>query len=482
MSTRPYQYFCVHGHYRQPPRGNPVTGDIGEEPEAGRRYRNWNERITAEAYRPNAEIGNYDIISFDIGEELMSWLAQNSPETYRRIVEADRVHQARAGVGNALGGPYHHGLLPLRRTRDRLVELYWGRVAFEHHFGRAPQGLWLPEMAVDHETLRVAQTLGYQFTVLSQGQVVDADDAAGPYWVDIGADQPFGVFVRDDELSNDLSFNITAIGGAGHWARNKLARRRAGRLTLVATLGETFGHHHLGEERFLHWLLEHEAPTIGYRVTTLTEYFRENPPARTIDFRPFTSWGDPNSVARWYVGWRGLLWRALDKLSSDYAELMRQVLSPHSIDPWKLRREYIRVRLGQISGEALLAEFAPGLKKNAEEQILALLNGVFALARAYASNAFLVDDFDRKEPRYAIASAAYAVHVAEEASGEKLAQSFRNDLRLIVSDSGALNGQEVYDSVVTEFINPPPPEEEPGETADSQQSAPPTAQEQDSPA
>src|SRR4029079_12001575 len=42
----------VHGHFYQPPRENPWTETVGVEPTAAP-FHDWNERVTAECYRPN---------------------------------------------------------------------------------------------------------------------------------------------------------------------------------------------------------------------------------------------------------------------------------------------------------------------------------------------------------------------------------------------------------------------------------------------
>ena len=41
---------------------------------------------------------------------------------------------------------------------------------FESRFGRKPEGMWLPETAVDTETLEVLAENGIQFTILAPRQ------------------------------------------------------------------------------------------------------------------------------------------------------------------------------------------------------------------------------------------------------------------------------------------------------------------------
>src|SRR5262245_26450561 len=109
---------CLYGHFYQPPREDPFTGKIPIEPGATP-FANFNEKITAECYRPNAEPGNFNHISFDLGPTLATWLEHAHPDVHARVVEADRQHVARFGVGNALAQAYNHTILPLATPRDK---------------------------------------------------------------------------------------------------------------------------------------------------------------------------------------------------------------------------------------------------------------------------------------------------------------------------------------------------------------------------
>ena len=85
----PNRYLSIHGHFYQPPREDPFTGLIpaesGAEP-----FPNWNEKIHAECYRPNAEKGNFGRISFNIGPTLLEWMQGYDPATAQMIVTQDQ--------------------------------------------------------------------------------------------------------------------------------------------------------------------------------------------------------------------------------------------------------------------------------------------------------------------------------------------------------------------------------------------------------
>ncbi|HEX5479500.1 MAG TPA: glycoside hydrolase, partial [Dehalococcoidia bacterium] len=160
------RYLCIHGHYYQPPRENPWLEAI-EAQQSAYPYHDWNERIDAECYGPNAAArildgegriiditNNYARTSFNFGPTLLSWLEDKAPETYAAVLEGDRLSRERFnGHGSAMAQAYNHMILPLANTRDKRTQITWGIRDFEHRYGRKPEGMWLPETAVDIESL-----------------------------------------------------------------------------------------------------------------------------------------------------------------------------------------------------------------------------------------------------------------------------------------------------------------------------------------
>ncbi|MGH7595081.1 MAG: DUF3536 domain-containing protein [bacterium] len=173
----------IHGHFYQPPRENAWTESIVRQ-DSAHPYHDWNERINAECYRPNAFarivdhtnriiniVNNYAQVSFNFGPTLLSWLERYSPATYRRILEADKASVERFhGHGNAIAQAYNHAILPLCNERDKVTQVRWGIVDFRYRFNREPEAMWLPETAVNDATLRVLIDHGMKFVILSPHQ------------------------------------------------------------------------------------------------------------------------------------------------------------------------------------------------------------------------------------------------------------------------------------------------------------------------
>jgi alpha-amylase/alpha-mannosidase (GH57 family) len=451
-------YLCIHGHFYQPPRADPFTGHIPREPDAAP-YANWNERITAECYAPNAKGSNWGHISFNLGGTLARWLDEHAHATYERIVDAEQGYWQTHGVSNGLAQPVHHTILPLARRRDKICQVRWGIASFEHRFGHRTEGIWLPEMAVDYETLEILAAEGIRFTILSDEQVRgDLSAGAGPYRVRLPGGGEIAVFVRDRHLANTLSFNMPDPDHVDDWLRDQIGwRRDQDKLLLIATDGETFGHHHRQGVQVLSRILE-AGDAHGYELTTLGLYLRQHPPQAEPEVIEKTAWSCAHRLDRWAIGcgctpgdsrWKGALRRALDNLASDLDHVYLCESKLMGIAAWPLRDDYIAVVLGQMDGPTLLTEHDLGHLNDSETQrLLRLLEAQFYRQRMYASCTFFFEDLNRLEPRYAIANGVRAIALTRYATGDNLSNSFRRDLSMAVSERGGRTGADILDKIL----------------------------------
>jgi len=150
---------AIHGHFYQPSREDPSTGIIPRE-DGAFPYHDWNERVHDQCYRPNAELGNFERISFDIGPTLFNWMLSHDPMTVSRIVNQERRNFEQFGVGNGMAQPYHHTLLPLAGCTIKERRCCGASPISNTRFGHAPAGMWLPEAAVERTTLSVLVEAG----------------------------------------------------------------------------------------------------------------------------------------------------------------------------------------------------------------------------------------------------------------------------------------------------------------------------------
>ena len=280
------RYICIHGHFYQPPRENPWLEAI-ELQDSAYPYHDWNERITAECYAPNAVsrildaenritrlVNNYAKISFNFGPTLLGWLAATAPEVYQAVLAADRQsRETFSGHGSAIAQPYNHVILPLANHRDRYTQIYWGIRDFEHHFGRAPEGMWLPETAVDLESLEILAELGMRFTILAPHQASRVRSIGSRTWDSVAGGQidptrayeqrlPSGrtlaIFFYDGPVSRAVAFEGLLSRGESFADRLNSAfseERDWPQLVHIATDGESYGHHHRFGEMALSYAL-----------------------------------------------------------------------------------------------------------------------------------------------------------------------------------------------------------------------------------
>jgi alpha-amylase/alpha-mannosidase (GH57 family) len=448
--------FSIHGHFYQPPREDPLTGVIPSE-EGAAPYPNWNERIHAECYRPNATLGNYEHISFNFGPTLLSWMQNHDPATYRQIIAQDHANVRKYRVGNAIAQAYNHTILPLASYRDKVTQVMWGIADFENRFGRKPQGMWLPETAVNLETLSVLAEHGIKFTILAPWQAEETLDFTQPYRVMLGGGLSITVFFYHQQLSGDISFHPESTADAYRFVNSKLITAfglaQASQLVLVASDGELYGHHQRFREKFLSQLLDGASSNAGLTPTFPARWLQEHPPVNSISIREDTSWSCHHGVSRWheecpcaYDGrWKVHLRRAIDRLAEKLDQVYFRHVGAYIADPWELRHAYGPVLTGEQTADDLIHSYARRkLPAPVTRQVAALLRAQYERQRMYTSCGWFFEDFNRIEPKNNLAYAAQAVALTQQATGIDLSKNTIDDFKHVVSPSSGLRGDEVF--------------------------------------
>ncbi|MGZ5493929.1 MAG: DUF3536 domain-containing protein, partial [Thermoanaerobaculia bacterium] len=268
------RFICIHGHFYQPPRENPWLEAV-ETQDSAAPYHDWNERITAECYEPNATarilddedlivqiVNNYASISFNFGPTLLSWLEEQAPRTYQAVLDAESMsRELFSGHGAAIAQAYNHIILPLANDRDRRTQVRWGIRDFEFRFGRKPEGMWLPETAVDVASLEALAAEGIAFTILEPHQAMrfraigakewtstnGALDPTMPYRCTLPSGRIINLYFYDGPISRAVAFEQLLARGENlaHRLVNAFSdSRKHVQLVNISTDGETYGHHH----------------------------------------------------------------------------------------------------------------------------------------------------------------------------------------------------------------------------------------------
>jgi alpha-amylase/alpha-mannosidase (GH57 family) len=459
------RFVTIHGHFYQPPRENPWLEAV-EVQDSAAPFHDWNERVTAECYAPNTAarrvdhanrildvVDNFEKISFNVGPTLCAWLEREAPDVYRKIVEADRASvRARDGHGNALAQVYNHMIMPLATRRDKVTQVAWGLADFRARFGREPEGMWLPETAVDNETLEVLAEAGLKFTILAPSQAARIRSGGDDTWKDVpgGIDpsQPYrwrgaggrelALFFYDGPISRAIAFDDLLDRGERFVAGLQAAfsdEREGPQLVHVATDGESYGHHRrFGEMALAAAVRQLEAE----QTATLTNYgafLATHPPTHEVEIREATSWSCAHGVERWrsncgcrtrgdwHQRWRAPLRASLDWLREEIDAFYEARASAWLKDPWLARDQYVDVLLDR-SAERLETFFARhqrvALDAAARLEVRRLLEMERNRLLMYTSCGWFFDEISSIEPVQILRYAAMAIQYLADLGGPRL--------------------------------------------------------------
>lgn len=490
------RYICIHGHFYQPPRENPWLEEI-EFQDSAYPYHGWNEKITAECYAPNAAsrildtegkiidiVNIYSKISFDFGPTLLSWMQRHKPDVYQSILEADTLSMERfSGHGSAIAHAYNHMILPLANRRDKYTQIIWGIKDFQKRFQRDPEGMWLPEAAVDKETLEILVNHGIKFTILSPrqaksqrpiGEAKNWHDVSGEkidpsraYTCILPSGRSISLFFYDGPTSQEVSF-AGLLNNGEFFANRLLSNFNDGRmwpqLVHIATDGETFGHHHRFGDMALSYALHHISSNNLARITNYGEYLERHPPTHAVDIFENSSWSCIHGVERWRnncgcnsgmhhnwtQNWRRPLREALDWLRDLLISIYQEEASAYLKNPWDARNDYIDVIFDRSHTNVknfLESNAIKVLSRDEQSRVLKLFEMQRNAMLMYTSCGWFFDEVSGIETVQIIQYATKALQYAEELKGEALEPVFLKYLEKAPSNIFK-NAAEPYDRYV----------------------------------
>jgi alpha-amylase/alpha-mannosidase (GH57 family) len=494
------KYICIHAHFYQPPRENAWLEAI-EYQQSAYPYHDWNQRITAECYQPNSVarildkkgrieriVNNYSKISFDFGPTLLSWLEAKHPSTYGRIIAADRESVKRFSEhGSALAQGYNHAILPLCNRRDKITQIEWGIRDFVHRFDRRPESMWLPETAVDLETLDLMAQTGLKFAILAPHQAARTRpksertwrsisnqniDPSMAYEISLPSGRRMALFFYDGPISLSVGFEKLLDDGEAFVQRLVGAfsnDRKWPQIVHMATDGETYGHHHRFGEMALAYALNSLESRELARLTNYGEYLEKHPPTHEVEICENSSWSCSHKIDRWskdcgcntgahpgwHQQWRTPLREGLDWLRDHLESLYEKAAGSLVKDPWAARNGYIDVILDRSreSVERFMADHRiRDLSADEQTRVLKLMELQRHAMLMYTSCGWFFDDISGIETIQILQYAGRAIQLGEELFGkDDIESAFLDFLQRASSNIPEMgNGRDIY----RKFVKP----------------------------
>ncbi|MCG2724927.1 MAG: DUF3536 domain-containing protein [Elusimicrobia bacterium] len=509
------KHISIHAHFYQPPRENPWTNEVDFQPSAYP-FENWNQRIARECYIPNLyapikdennkvieTINNYEFLNFNFGPTLLSWLEKEYPYYYKKIIASVQKSHKETGHLNAIAQIYNHVIMPLASFNDQLTQLLWGINDFKYRFGFEPESVWLPETAANKETLKLLIDQKIKYIILAPHQAEKIRLLDTKKWTDVSKEnidpkKPYfwhdkdeegknitnrkiAVFFYDAGLSKAVAFE-NIMDHSSVFADRALAcyddKTKEDQLLLIASDGETYGHHQKFSDMTLAHSFKHEFKNRSIKTVNLASYLETHQPKYEVEIKKGpdgegTSWSCAHGVRRWKGGcdcgkernilhWRAPLRASLNWLRDVLIEIYKQEGEKLFKDVWEARNNYIKplITLPQTgdklsSHKKTLNEFlAFNLKENlTKEDINKALNLLEMQKYAmymFTSCGWFFSDISRIEAVQNLKYAAKAIEIAGKLGFKDIEKGFLSLLELAPSNHPEFKtGADIYKNLVT---------------------------------
>lgn len=395
-------------------------------------------------------------------------------------MESDAESQERfSGHGSAIAQCYNHMIMPLANSHDKETQVIWGIKDFEYRFKRRPEGMWLPETAVDIETLEILAQQDIKFTILAPRQAKAIRKIGEEHWQDISGEcidpkQPYlcalpsgrsiAIFFYDGPISKDIAFNKLLTDGQRFSDRlmTVFSDKDIPQLAHVATDGESYGHHHRFGDMALAFCLDDIEENDDVVLTIYAEFLEKFPPQYEVEIFERSSWSCVHGVERWQSNcgcnsgghpgwnqqWRKPLREALDWLRDEAAVIYEKMGSDFFADVWHARNEYIHVVLKREDSvrDRFLKECAlKNLSNDEKIKALHLLEMQRNCMLMYTSCGWFFDEISGIETVQILQYAAKVVQLAQEITDVDLLPEFLQYLKIAPSNIRKYsNGKRVF--------------------------------------
>jgi hypothetical protein len=431
--------------------------------------------------------GNYRHMNFNVGPTLHRWIEERDPLLNEGILKADSDARDALGAGGAIAQAYNHIIMPLACERDIRTQVKWGAADFVHRFGRKPEGMWMPETAVDTATLEAVAAEGIKFTILAPHQCAAVRtrderwnetpggaglDVTKPYYTRLPSGRTITLIFYFGNIAHDIAFG-GLLNSGDSFAQSlisRLPRDEEPCLLTVATDGETYGHHHHFGEMALARAVQVLYASQDVFLTNIASFLRVYPAKLECKIAEMTSWSCAHGVERWrsncgcHTGgeawwnqaWRAPMRKALDNVRDRIDEIYEREMKLLCDGPWALRDEAIALYLGGSPGNSAeeAADRKRGfLKKHCGNLSDRDLRKAFTLMESqrmrmfmYTSCGWFFNDISGVETVQILSYASRAIEYVMDVSGVDIEADFMRDLKTVRGNTAEL--PTAYDVMV----------------------------------
>jgi hypothetical protein len=367
-----------------------------------------------------------------------------------------------------------------------VTQIRWAIRDFEGRFKRAPEGMWLPETAVDLETLELLAEHGIRFTILAPHQACRVRpigerewhplngqpiDPTRSYRQRLPSGRSIALFFYDGPIARAVAFE--GVLSHGDQFVSKLIggfsdQRDWPQLVHIATDGESYGHHHKFGDMELAYALDQIETRRLARLTNYGEFLERHPPTHEVEIVEKSSWSCAHGIDRWWSNcgcnsgghphwnqeWRTPLRSALDGLRDAISPLWEKKAAEYFKNSWFARDSYVELtpdRSAATVKRFLDRQAARPLTSSEMTTALKLLELQRQALLMYTSCGWFFDELSGIETVQVIQFAARAVQLAQELFGDSLEERFIDRLAPAQSNLPEYgNGREIY----KKFVHP----------------------------